>query len=63
MKRLITDNIKIMKKDHDYSVFFAIIVIWVMIGGLAQCESARNLDDIRQELSNIRHELNMIRYK
>ena len=44
-----------MKKDHDYSVFLAIIAIWVMIGGLAQCESAR-------ELSNIRHELNMMRY-
>ena len=45
-----------MKKDNDYSVFLAIIAIWVMIGGLAQCESAR-------ELSNIRHELNMMRYK
>lgn len=45
-----------MKKDHDYSVFLAIIAIWVMIGGLAQCESAR-------ELSNIRRELNMMKYK
>ena len=45
-----------MKKDHDYSVFLAIIAIWVMIGELAQCESARHLDDIR-------HELNMMRYK
>ena len=52
-----------MKKDHDYSVFLSIIAIWVMIGGFAQCESARNLDDIRQELSDIKHELNMIRYK
>lgn len=52
-----------MKKDHDYSVFLAIIAIWMMIGGLARCESARNLDDIRQELSGIRHELNMMRYK
>ena len=52
-----------MKKDHDYSVFFAIIAIWVMIGGLAQCESARCLNDIRQELSGIKHELNMMRYK
>lgn len=52
-----------MKKDHDYSVFLAIIAIWVMIGGLAQCESARNLDGIKQELSAIRHELNMMRYK
>ena len=52
-----------MKKDHDYSVFLAIIAIWVMIGGLTQCESVRNLDDIRQEISSIRHELNMMRYK
>jgi hypothetical protein len=52
-----------MKKNHNYSVFFAIIAIWVMIGGLAQCESASNLDGIRQELSNIRHELNMMKYK
>ena len=42
-----------MKKDHDYSVFLVIIAIWVMIGALAQCESAR-------QLSNIRYELNMI---
>ena len=52
-----------MKKDHDYSVFLAIIAIWVMIGGLAQCESASNLNDIRRELSGIKHELNMLRYK
>lgn len=52
-----------MKKDNDYSMFLAIIAIWVMIGGLAQCESARNLDDIRRELSSIRYELNMMKYK
>ena len=52
-----------MNKDNDYGVFLAIITIWIMIGGLAQCESARNLDRIRQELGNIRQELNMIRYK
>lgn len=52
-----------MKKDHDYSISLAIIAIWIVIGGLAQCESARNLDDIRQELSGIRHELNLMRYK
>lgn len=45
-----------MKKDHDYSVFLTIIAIGVMMGGLAQCESAR-------ELSDIRHELNMMRHK
>lgn len=45
-----------MKKNHDYSVFLAIIAIWMMIGGLAQCESAR-------ELSNISHEMKMMRYK
>ena len=45
-----------MKKEHDYSISLAIIAIWMMIGGLAQCESAI-------ELSNIRHELNMMRYK
>ena len=47
---------KSMKKDHDYGIYLAIIAIWMIIGGLAQCESAR-------ELSNIRHELNMMRYK
>jgi hypothetical protein len=52
-----------MKKDRDYGVYLAIIAIWVMIGGLAQCESARNLDSIRQELSDIRYELKMMRYK
>ena len=52
-----------MKKDHDYSAFLAIIAIWIIIGGLAQCKSERHLDDIRQELSNIRNELNMMRYK
>lgn len=52
-----------MKKDNEYSVFLAIIAIWVMIGGIAQCESARNLDDIRQELSGIKHELSLMRYK
>ena len=50
-------------KDHDYSIYFAIIAIWVMIGALAQCESASNLDGIRQELKSIVHELNMMRYK
>lgn len=52
-----------MKKDHDYSAFFAFIFFWIMIGSLAQCESARNLNDIRQELSGIRSELNALRYK
>lgn len=51
------------KKDHDYSIYLAAIAIWMMIGGLAQCESASNLDSIRQELSYIRNELNMMRYK
>lgn len=41
-------------KDHDYSIYLAIIAIWIMIGGLAQCESAR-------ELSNIRHELRLLK--
>lgn len=50
-----------MNKDNDYSVFLAIIAILIIIGGLAQCESASNLDRIRQELFNIRQELNMIR--
>ena len=45
-----------MKKDHDYGVFLAIIAIWMMIGGLAQCESARHLDGIK-------HELIMLKYK
>ena len=52
-----------MKKENDYSIFIAIIAILVMVGGLAQCESAENLNDIRRELSDIRHELNLLRYK
>ena len=52
-----------MEKDHDYSVILTIIAIWVMIGGFAQCESAERLDDIRQELSGIKHELNLTRYE
>lgn len=52
-----------MKKDHDYSIYLFVIAIWMVVGTLAQCESARNLDDIRKELSGIKHELNMIRYK
>ena len=52
-----------MKKDHDYGIYLAIIAIWIMIGGLAQCESASNLDRIRQELNDIKHELNMMRHK
>lgn len=52
-----------MKKDRDYGIYLAIIATWIMIGGLAQCESAENLDNIRQELSGIKHELNMMRYK
>ena len=52
-----------MKKDRDYSPYFVIIAIWVMIGGLVQCESARHLDDIRRELSGIKHELNLMGYK
>lgn len=44
-----------MKKDHDYNVFLAIIAIWVMIGSLAQCESARHLEGIKHELIMLRH--------
>ena len=51
------------KKDNGHNVFLAIIAIWLMIGGFAQCESASNLDGIRRELGNIRHELNMMKYK
>jgi hypothetical protein len=43
-----------MKKDHDYSVFLAIIAIWMMIGGISQCESARNLESIKHELFMLR---------
>ena len=56
-------TMKKQKKDNEYSVFLAIVAIWLMIGGLAQCESASNLDGIRRELGNIRHELNMMKYK
>jgi hypothetical protein len=51
------------KKDHDYSMSLAIIAIWMVIGSLAQCDSAERLDDIRQELRGIKHELNMMRYE
>jgi hypothetical protein len=51
------------KKDHDYSMSLAIIAIWMVIGSLAQCDSAKHLDDIRQELSGIKHELNLTRYE
>ena len=51
------------KKDHDYGIFFAIISIWLMIGVLAQCESARHLNDIRKELRGIKYELNIMKYK
>ena len=50
-----------MKKDNDYSVFLAIIAIWVIIGGVAQCKSARDLDDMKRELSGIKNELIMLR--
>ena len=52
-----------MKKDHDYSAFLAIIATWMMIGGLAQCENARHLNDIRKELREIKYELNIMKYK
>lgn len=45
-----------MNKEKDYSTYFAIMAMWLMLGCLAQCESAR-------ELSDIRHELHMMRYK
>jgi len=50
-------------KDYDYSISLVLIAIWIMIGSLAQCKSEKHLDDIRQELSGIKHELNMMRYK
>lgn len=43
-----------MKKDHDYSIFLYFIFLWLMIGSLAQCESARNLDGIKHELRMLR---------
>lgn len=45
-----------MKKDNDYSVFLLFIAMWLMVCALAQCESAI-------ELSNIRNELILMRYK
>ena len=45
-----------MKKDHDYSIFLAIIAIWMTVSALAQCESVRRLGVIE-------HEVIMIRYK
>lgn len=44
------------KKYKDYSISLAIIAIWTMVGGIAQCDSARNLDSIR-------HEMRILQYK
>ena len=52
-----------MKKENDYRIFLAIIAIWMMVGGIAQCESARSMDSIRRELSDIKHEINLLKYK
>ena len=41
-----------MKKDHDYSLFLAIIAIWMMIGAFAQCQSAINIDKVCEYLAN-----------
>ena len=43
------------RKDNDYSFFLAIIAIWIMVGGMAQCKSATELDNIRHELHMMRH--------
>lgn len=48
--------------NHDYSVFFIVITIWIMLGAMAQCESTRKLYDINREVNNIRHELSTLRY-
>lgn len=52
-----------MNKEKDYSTYFAIMAMWLMLGCLAQCESAGNLNDIRKELNGIKLELNAIKYK
>lgn len=52
-----------MKKDRDYSLYFAIMAMWIMVCALAQCENARHLNDIRQELRGIKQELYPIRYR
>lgn len=44
-----------MKNDNDYSIFLAIIAIWMVIGSLAQCESATELSNIRDELFMLRN--------
>lgn len=50
-------------KDHDYSIYLVVIAICMVVGVFEQCESERHLYDIRQELSGIKHELNLMRYK
>ena len=52
-----------MKKDTDHSIFLFWIMFWIMIGALGQCESARHLDDIRRELSEIQYEISSLKYK
>jgi hypothetical protein len=51
------------KEHHDYSIFLFAIAMWMMVGCLIQCDSARQLNDIRRELNGITHELNMMRHK
>jgi hypothetical protein len=38
------------------------ILCFILIGTIAQCDCANKLHDIKRELSNIRYELNMLRY-
>lgn len=48
--------------NHDYSLFFMFLIIWTMLGCMAQCESTNKLYDINREVNNIRHELSTLRY-
>lgn len=47
-------------KDIKFTLFN--ILCFIMIGTIAQCDCENKLDDINRELSDIRHELNMLRY-
>lgn len=52
-----------MKKDNDYSQFFAIMCFILMVMAMSQCHQASELENITSELENITHELRLLNIK
>lgn len=52
-----------MKKDDHNNLTIILIVVWIMLSTFEQCASTEATRDIYNELRNIRHELNMMRYR